>query len=207
MSVQFNLTQQAAAASPTAPQATVRQAGKDGEKSDSSISSSSSGKGFIATVLSPFKAIASFITSIFNKIFCCCGDSKEVKGPKDQKAALETFQKVVQAVADRKEVANYKAAVAALPKDLKDAILADLKEKLDDMWENGRENHQGYAELILNELRNIHHVDEQRLRPGIVNELRNNHHVDEQHLRPGIVIAVKFVQAALITVLDDIEVN
>ncbi len=167
MGVQFNSTQRAPVTPPTAPLATAKQAGKDGENSDSSISSSSSGKGFIATILSPFKAIASFIATIFSKIFCCCCGDKTLKG---QKAALETFQKAVQAVVDLNKDANpnYKAAVAALPKVLKDAILADLKGQCDRKWANGQEKHQRYAEDMLNELCNIDHEAQPGVRPSVV---------------------------------------
>lgn len=157
MNVHFNTAQQAAATSLTAPQTTIRQAGRGDDNRDSSISTSSSGKGFVATILTPFKAVASFIASIFSKIFCCCfGDSKEVKALKEQKAALETFQKAVQVVLDHQlGGGDYDAAVAALPRDVKVAIVADLKRQCDAKFPRGQEDHQGFAETMLNRLGNI----------------------------------------------------
>ncbi len=191
MNVQFNPTQEAAAASPTTPQATIGQAGKDGENSDSSISSSSSDKGFIATILSPFKAIASFIATIFSKIFCCCGDSKEVKALKEQKAALETFQKAMQATINSEEGADYGAAVAALPKDVKDAILADIKARCDEQFRTGQEKHQVFAENMLNALCNITY----RIPVGS----------SKDTVAEVAIAAVPAVQAAVISILININ--
>jgi hypothetical protein len=148
MSVLLNPAQATAPTTTTTPLATARQAGKDGDTTSSTMSSSTSGKGFIATILSPFKAIGSFIAMIFSKIFCCCGES-EVKALKEQKAALTTFQAEVQKVMDHAEGADYAAAVAALPQDLKDAIIADLKAACAARWPDAEGKNQGYAAYML----------------------------------------------------------
>ena len=164
MSVQFNLTQQAT--SPTAPQTTIRQAAKEDDNNDSSISSTSSnGKGFIATIMTPFKAVLSFIASIFSKLVrCCCGDSKEVKGLKEQKAALVNVQEkfeaaVLSASRDTEKVAAYQEAVKALAPEQRAGITAKLVVGISQISQFSDSAYQSRVERmateVLDDLKNV----------------------------------------------------
>ena len=115
-----------------------------------------------------------------------------MKALKEQKAALETFQKAVQAV-DSKEGPGpaYKAAVAALPGAVYDAIIADLKGQCGAQFTNGREKHQGFAETMLNTLHNITYILSEGSSKNTVAEVA--------------IYASVFVQAAVTNVLAGID--
>ncbi len=132
------------------PTPTAPPAAQVGE-SQSSISSGSEGKGFIATILSPIKcaakAIASFITAVFKKVFCCFyGDSKEVNALKELQTTLNSMIEAQTAMFEKQRT-NYQydsegtrairegktkalAMIANLPQETKDKLVAEAKAQI-----------------------------------------------------------------------------
>ena len=104
---------------------------QDNNHTTSSLTSSAS-KGFFATILGGItcaaKAVASFVTMIFKKVFCCFfGDSKEVKELKAQKETLVNFKTALEAFAKSKSKDDYAKAIDALPENMKKAVIAKFE--------------------------------------------------------------------------------